>query len=657
MDRLLVVSRHCTLTPTQASLEASKTSAAAPHVNVYPPNRKHFVTNPWETLKRYEGSGGVSPAVTVTKCFEEKVARHGNLPAMAQKRGARDGPWTRWTWKQYYDDCRVVSKALMALGCEQHTAINILGFNSPEWFECAMGGIQAGLTPAGIYITNGPDGIEYILSHSKASVIFVDSDPQMQKVLSIRDKCPNLKHIVHWGADCPARQAGVMSWKDFMAHGAKVSDEQLNKRIEAMGPDNACYLSYTSGTTGNPKAVMYSHDNITWCFRRLFKIMSTSAGGFSQKEREVSYMPLSHIAGNVQLLGGVCMPDDANSEVYFAFPDAMQGSLPDTIREVRPTHFVGVPRVWEKFYAGLGHLLKAKPELKSNPTAVKAFLGLEQIRFATTGAAPIAEDVMRFFDSIELPLYEIYGMTENTAYSHYNFKGKRRIGSVGPQLVDEGAGAKVDKESGEIRTWSRAVMMGYMYMPEKTKDTFDDEGFLRTGDVGVERDGFTFITGRIKEMIITAGGENMAPVLLEAAIKERLPALSNVVMIGDRQKYLIALMTVKLEPDGRGGFTNKLDPNAQVVDPACSTFEDVQKSKIWATYVAQGIEDSNKMAISRAQHTRKYILLSGDFSPVGESCELTPTMKLKRDVVAKKFLHEIKRCYGEDYMETPQVPT
>jgi long-chain-fatty-acid--CoA ligase ACSBG len=344
------------------------------------------------------------------------------------------------------------------------------------------------------------------------------------------------------------------------------------------------------------------------------------------------------------------MPDNANSEVYFAFPDAMQGSLPDTIREVRPTHLLGVPRVWEKFYLGLGQLLQAKPELKSNPTAVKAFLGLEQVRLAVTGAAPIADEVVQFFDNIELPLYEVYGMTENTAYSHFNQKGRRQIGSVGPQLADEGAGSKIDAISCEICTWSRAVMMGYMYMPEKTADTFDDEGFLRTGDVGVEKDGFTFITGRIKEMIITAGGENMAPVLLESALKERMPALSNVMMIGDRQKYLIALMTLKLEPDGKGGFTNKLDAAAKAVDPDCKTFEDVQKSKIWATYLAQGVEDANKVAISRAQLTRKYTLLPGDFSPVGENCELTPTMKLKRDVAAKKYLGAIKACYGDDYV-------
>jgi len=193
-------------------------------------------------------------------------------------------------------------------------------------------------------------------------------------------------------------------------------------------------------------------------------------------------------------------------------------------------------------------------------------------------------------------------------------------------------------------------MMGYMYMPEKTADTFDDEGFLRTGDVGEERDGFTFITGRIKEMIITAGGENMAPVLLESLIKERLPALSNVMMIGDRQKYLIALITLKLMPNGLGGFTDQLDPAAAAVDPSCKTFADTQKSKIWADYIAKGIEDANGKAISRAQYTRKFCILPGDFSPVGEVPELTPTMKLRRDVVQKKYLQQIKDTYAEDFV-------
>eukprot|EP00746_Dinoflagellata_sp_MGD_P119861 gnl/MRDRNA2_/MRDRNA2_55598_c0_seq2.p1 gnl/MRDRNA2_/MRDRNA2_55598_c0~~gnl/MRDRNA2_/MRDRNA2_55598_c0_seq2.p1 ORF type:complete len:260 (-),score=57.08 gnl/MRDRNA2_/MRDRNA2_55598_c0_seq2:325-1104(-) len=258
---------------------------------------------------------------------------------------------------------------------------------------------------------------------------------------------------------------------------------------------------------------------------------------------------------------------------------------------------------------------------------------------------------MKFFEDLTLPLYETYAMTENTAYSHFNLYGKRKVGTVGSALTDEGAGTRLDPITGELQTWSRGVMMGYMYNIEKCEEVFTDDGFLRTGDIGKVVDGFTYITGRIKEMIITGGGENCAPVLLEDAIKQRLPALSNVMMIGDKQKYLIALLTLKLDPDGKGGFTNKLTGDALNVDPACMTFEDAQKSLIWKEYIDSGIEAANKVAISRAQNTRKWVLVPTDFSSAGAVPELTPTMKLKRDVTQKKYLDLIKATYGKDFVD------
>jgi len=427
---------------------------------------------------------------------------------------------------------------------------------------------------------------------------------------------------------------------------------ELEARIASLRPDHACYLSYTSGTTGNPKAVMCSHDNIVWGFTYLLSYVYKS-GTFGMEEREISYMPLSHIAGNVQLLGHITHPMTVNTVVHFAFPDAMQGSLPQTMLDVKPTVFLGVPRVWEKFGMAWKEALAAKPELEKNKTALRGLLGLDHAKFCSTGAAPIARTLMEFFDTIELPIYEIYGMTENMAYSHYNHRGRKRIGSVGPMLDDQGASSKLAPGTNEICTRSRALMMGYMYMPEKTADTFDDEGFLRTGDVGrVDADGFWFITGRIKEMIITAGGENCAPVLLEDVIKQRLPALSNAVMIGDRQKYLVALLTLKYEPDGKGGFLNTLAPEAKAVDPLCNTYEDVQRSETFKKYIEDGIQAANEVAISRAQQTRKWILLPGDFSPFGDLPELTATMKLRREVVAKKYDQPIKKLYGDDFMES-----
>jgi len=646
MERINILSKHFFQADGQSQLNAAPTSGNG--AKVFPPGKKHFVTNPNERLARYEGDGGATKAVTIPQKFRERVQAVGDKNALAQKRGARDGPWTTWTWKEYHVEIMKVARALMSLGCAPHEALNVLGFNSPEWAFVAFGGIFAGMTPAGIYITNAPDAVEYIMNHSKTRLMFVDSNPQMQKVLEVRSRCPTLITTIHWGADCPKDVDGVMSWEGFVALAAKTTEAALESRIAALYPDNACYLSYTSGTTGQPKAVMYSHDNVIWGMTNILKYAVHSAG-YTMDEREVSYMPLSHIAGNVQILGAITYPATGNTTVHFAFPDAMQGSLPDTLKEVRPTYFLGVPRVWEKFALGVRGALAAKPELKQAPKAVLGLLGLDQAKFAMTGAAPIAQDIMELYDSLGLPIYEIYGMTENTAYSHFNYLGKRRIGSVGPTLTDEGAGSKLAEGTNEICTWSRAVMMGYMYMPEKTADTFDDEGFLRTGDVGTEVDGFTLITGRIKEMLITAGGENVAPVLLEAAIKERLPALSNVVMIGDRQKYLIALMTLKLEPNTTGGFTNKLAAEALAVDPACKTFEEAQKSDVWKRYVDSGIEAANKVAISRAQHTRKFHVLPGDFSPLGDLPELTPTMKLRREIILNKYKDAIKMVYGEDF--------
>lgn len=658
MHRVQVLTGH--LNGNKVNVDATgvhATSAEATNVHVYPPGKKHFVTNPWERLARYEGDGtknGGTKAATIPQAFKIRVQTVGDKNVLAAKKGARDGPWTKWTWKQYYAEVRNVAKALMALGCKHHEAVNVLAFNSPEWFFVAMGGVFAGTTPAGIYITNNGPSCEYIINHSKAKVVFVDNDGQLQKILSVRTNCPTLTAIVHWGPDCPKDGSvpGLMSWGAFVALASKVSDKELDARIDSMLPDSACYLSYTSGTTGPPKAVMYSHDNVLWGMKYLFKVVTTNAVNFGLDEREISYMPLSHIAGNLQLLGAICLPPNHNSEVYFAFPDAMAGSLPGTIMEVRPTHFLGVPRVWEKLAVGLQANAAAKPELKKNSKAWKASIGLDQIKCATTGAAPIDPQLLEFYDSIMVDIFEVYGMTENTAYSHYSKRGQRKIGSVGPALTDENSGAKLAKGSKEICTWSRGVMMGYMYNPQKSLETFDEEGFLRTGDVGEVKDGFTFITGRIKEMLITGGGENVAPVVLELVIKERLPALSNVTMVGDKQKYLIALLTLKLEPDGKGGFLDKLAPEAKAVDPTCTTFADVEKSKVWKAYLDKGIEDANKVAISRVQWTRKYKLIPGDFSPVvGPMPELTPTMKLKRDVVMKKYENEIKATYGpEDFI-------
>jgi len=285
--------------------------------------------------------------------------------------------------------------------------------------------------------------------------------------------------------------------------------------------------------------------------------------------------------------------------------------------------------------------------------AVLAQVGMEAIKFITVGAAPVQVPTLEFFHQLDLDVYELYGMTENCAYSHRNIPDHVKHGAVGRNVPQ--SESKLAPGTNEILTRSRATMMGYMYDPEKTAEVIDSDGWLHTGDVGkFDEDGYLHIVGRIKELMISAGGENMAPVILEAEIKKQLPAVSNVVMIGDRQKFVLALLTLKQKPNAYGGWTGELDAEALLVDSSCTTVEQAIASDAWKAYIEAGIAEANKNAISRAQETRKWVVLSSDFSPVdmpNSPSELTPTLKLKRNVVHKKYLNVIKAQFGDEYVD------
>jgi len=682
MERVAAVARH--LHPEPAAHEA-----------IYP----GYQCDPTKAMVRWKGNGGAFKATTIPKRFSEKAELFAETPLIHTKREKTDTEWTSWTWSGYYAEARAVAKALIGLGLQAHDATNILAANCPEWFFAAQGSILMGGMAAGIYITNSPPAVEYIVDHSKAKVLFVDNQDQLEKALAIRTNCHSLEKVVilPFGdahpppadcplegeglrvvpgerppADCPLEGEGsrvtagdrttalsfVLSWADFLEAGSAVSDATLDGRIAAQQPGDACYLSYTSGTTGQPKAVMYSHDNVLWSFHQLFAgINQEQAAGqkLGLSERTISYLPLSHIAGNIDLLGPIARGDDTNAEIYFAFPDALQGSIVQTLQEVRPTMMVAVPRVWEKFEAATRGMDGQVPK----PQMLE-LLGLDQVKLAIVGAAPIAATTLHWFEELGLAINEIYGMTENTAFATMSYPTRRKVGAVGiPTLAPDTQDHQLCLYPGtnEICTRSRATMMGYMHNPEKTVDAIDAEGWLHTGDIGaIDDSGFISIVGRIKEMIISAGGENMAPVLIEEILKKELPALSNVMVVGDRQKYVIALMTLKLEPDPANprGFGDKLAAEAAAVDPSATTVAEALSSKVWQAYLSEGVERANTQIISRAQNVRKFAVLSTDFSPspaLAERAELTPTLKLKRDVAHKNFAKDIKETYGADYIE------
>uniref|UniRef100_A0A8D2KVB4 Long-chain-fatty-acid--CoA ligase ACSBG1 n=1 Tax=Varanus komodoensis TaxID=61221 RepID=A0A8D2KVB4_VARKO len=470
---------------------------------------------------------------------------------------------------------------------------------------------------------------------------------------------------------------------DFMELGNTVQDEELDAVINAQEPNQCCVLIYTSGTTGKPKGVMLSHDNITWTSAH-----ASQAGDMQpaeiQQETIVSYLPLSHIAAQIyDLWTGIKWGE----KVYFAEPDALKGGLVDILKEALPTSHMGVPRVWEKIMEKIkdvssqsGYVKKKmlswamsvslEQNLSSSNSDLKPFrmrladaLVLAKIRHALgfshcqkhfCGAAPLSTEVLQFFLGLNIPLYEAYGMSETTGphcmsgphvYRHYSC-GKAVPGCK-VKLVNED-----EDGNGEICFWGRTVFMGYLNMEDKTREAIDEHGWLHSGDLGkIDQDGFVYVTGRIKELIITAGGENIPPVPLEDAVKKELPALiSNAMLIGDHKKFLSMLLTLKctLDPDTSEPtdcLTQEARDFCQKVGSKATQVSEIIRLKDRAVYQAiqNGLDRVNARAVANVQRIQKWAVLGKDFSISGG--EFGPTMKLKRQAVVEKYKDEIDSFY------------
>ena len=528
---------------------------------------------------------------------------------------------------------------------------SIIGFNCPQWLVADVAAIYAGGFPAGIYTTNSPEQCKYIAEHSDSAVAFCEDESQLAKFLEIRDGLPLLKACVlmNGSHDDP----NVHSWAEFMAAGESVSDEDLQARIDAQDVDQVCTLIYTSGTTGDPKAVMISHDNITWTTDTALNTLGGRDG-----DRFISYLPLSHIAEQVISLHG---PMVAGGTTYFA--ESLE-KLGDNLKEVRPTIFLAVPRVWEKIQAkmvaagkdtkGLKRKLvdwaKAKgleagyasQEGKPAPafigladklvhSKVRAALGLDECRLQITSAAPISKSTLEFFLALGIPIMEVYGMSECTGPATISMPDRYRTGSVG--WVIPGGEVKI-AEDGEICMRGRHVLKGYYKNPEATAEAIDSDGWLHSGDIGeIDAQGFLRITDRKKDLIITAGGENIAPQLLEGLLKG-IPVVSQAVVVGDRQKHLSALLTID---------ETKVQ---EVIDESGSSAKTMEglatDAKAHAWLMAQ-VEEINK-GLARVQTIKKIKILPRDLSIEGG--EMTPTMKVKRKIVNANYAADIEAFYA-----------
>lgn len=649
---------------------------------------------------RYAQKGVASERFgTVPYALKQAAIHQSQVNAlMAEAPGyPADGPgtWIAYTWSQYYEEARKFAKSLLVEGFEPFSAVAICGFNSPEWFFAHMGVAMARGMSAGTYTTSTPLVCRHIVEDSGAVVAVVDSLKNMEKYLQEKDNMPHLRHVVVYRDKIPdavRQQYGdyVMSFAEFVALGSSVSDETLDKRIDEVRENECFNLIYTSGTTGEPKGVMISHDNALFAGASVFDMLEVG----QEPAHLISYLPLSHIAAQLldMYIPTVGAWRGTPPTIWFARPDALRGSLAVTMKAVRPTAFLGVPRVWEKIVEGVKAKAREKPatglmksliDYSRNVTLeasrarqvggsgiiprgyrfaratvikkVKTALGLDRTTFFITSAAPISIETQEFVASLGIDLMEFFGMSETTGHAIISAPYRFRFGVAGASAL--GCELKIDHDpsrdkegEGEICCRGRHVMMGYLHGEEKTREVIDGDGWLHSGDVGsIDEDGMVHITGRIKEIIIGAGGENVAPVPIENAIKKFCPGISNVVLVGDRRKYLTALVSLKLQSAGdNGDFTNQLIGESLTIKPGVTTLDEAVRDPAFTQYVEGGIAKYNQSAVclSNAWRVQKFQFLPTDLSIPGG--ELTATMKVRRSIVHQKYVDLIDRMYGED---------
>ena len=674
------------------------------------------------------------PATTIHGLFAEIIRKgKGGFPALcterpcppftSQKADVPSAPlhkWHKWTYKEYYMDSRTVAKGFLSLGLDRHASVNIWGFNSPEWFIAEIGAIFGGGRAAGIYPTDTPDQVLYKLQHSNGQIVCIQDEKKLAALSKIKGELKKVKAIVAWEFDPTEEQKAefdvpLLSWDELMKAGESFNEQALEDVLNDQQPGECCALIYTSGTTGTPKAVMISHDNIIFEASLLLNQVAPFGTKFEQ-ERLLSYLPLSHVAGMlldiIAPLYTTARQPSWVSIFYARSYDLSKGTVGNRLRAVKPTIFLGVPRVWEKIslkIKAIGAQTKGLKRVLANwckgkglehahncqlggngayPTfyqvankfvlsKIKAKLGLQFCKVALTGAAPISRDTLAYFGALGIQVNEAYGMSECSGATTWSTDTCHMWGSCGYTLpstevkifertADGGRGSeckrapsidtKGDQYEGEICYRGRHIMMGYLANPDmgeahvkmirgKTDDAIDDDGWLHSGDKGlITTTGMIKITGRYKELLIGAGGENVAPVPIEDAVKEACPEISNIMMFGDRKPFLAALVTLRAE--GNPGETPGTDVLAcRIPGSSATTITEARKDPAVIAYITQCIAKGNKTAPNNASTIKKFTILPRDFSVQG--LELTSTLKTKRSVVLETYSEVVARTYTQ----------
>ncbi len=567
----------------------------------------------------------------------------------------RDGAYVPTSWRDYARKVRHFALGLMELGFARGSALAVIGFNREEWVIADVAAMAAGGVPVGIYTTSSPEQIEYIVNHCEAPIVLVENDLYLEKLLSVRARLPKLKEVIVMDAPRTPRP-GVLSYEEVLRLGEAAHEADYYERVNALKPDGLATLIYTSGTTGNPKGVMLSHRNLTWTSVQLSK-----AAGLTQSEVLISYLPLSHIAEqscsiHCALINGF--------QIYFA--ESFE-KLPQNLKEVRPTVFFGVPRVWEKFKmkaeAGMADQSSTRQQVlrwaravglrwnedklsgKNSTLALdaqfaaarklvfsklKARIGFDRTRLFATSAAPIGRDVIDFFASVDIVLREVYGQSEVTGPTSVNTLHATRFGTLGQPM--SGVEVRIAGD-GEILVRGENVSLGYYKDPGATAELLQD-GWLHSGDVGeIDAGGYLKITGRKKEIIVTSGGKKTAPSNLELMIKALGP-IGNAIVVGDNKNYLVALLA--LDPEKVPAFAKLHGWPEQ--GPLLA------KDPRFLAWLTQQIETQVNARVARFETIKRFEVLGHDFTIEGG--ELTSTMKVRRKVCEAKYREQIEALYA-----------
>jgi len=617
------------------------------------------MSNLWDLSSIKPGADLVVPGETVHAIFWNAVAERGGQVMMREK---SLGIWRSWSWQQAGTAVREIAMGLAALGLQPGETASILANTRVEWVLADMAVLSAGGVSNGIYPTDATSQVQYLCEDSRTVVLFVEDDEQLDKALEAREHLPLLRRIVVIdmeglrGLDDP----GVISLDALRQLGREhdAADPGLfERRVASRGPDDLAILIYTSGTTGRPKGAMHSHRGLVYTIRGYNRLAGTDS-----RDERMCFLPLCHVA---ERLGGEFISLYTGSVMNFV---ENPETVPENVREIAPTVFTAVPRIWEKFYSavmigvaessklqqavyawsiGVGRSI-AEAVIDGRPVSsrqklqfriarflcldnVRKLIGIHRARWLVTGAAPISPDLVRWYMALGVPMAEVWGQTESCGASTWMPTERIKPGSIG--LACPYNEVKVDPQTGELLIRGPNVFMGYLNQPDKTAETVDAEGWLHTGDVGtMDADGYFRITDRMKDIIITAGGKNITPSEWENELKFS-PYVTDAVLIGDKRPFLTVLVMIDQE---------NVERYAQDHDVPFSNYASLTRAKEIRDLIWREIEAVNRK-FARVEQVKKFALIETQLTAEDE--ELTPTMKLKRKLVQQKYAAMIDQMY------------